>query len=204
MEGAPAYEQRRVSSNTSGATAAAASAAYTAGGGWNRRDTREPRQGEGSAGVGGAGAGGAGAGERQRCVLEDFTACSKSHLWKLMMSFYDRKGVESWSQVCLPFTSLEMGCVGLVQFGLFSWCCVYSYHSAPRLLSLSALSSAGCSIVGCRHTYPVFRSDTLARLPEMFEGFQFCGGSLSVWALCPCDEMWSGEAEKMVDTAVTY
>lgn len=41
------------------------------------------------------------AGERsnERCVLEDFTQCSKSHLWKLMMSFYDRKGVESWSQV---------------------------------------------------------------------------------------------------------
>lgn len=37
--------------------------------------------------------------ERHRCVLEDFTPCSKSHLWKLMMSFYDRKGVESWSQV---------------------------------------------------------------------------------------------------------
>lgn len=35
----------------------------------------------------------------ERCVLEDFTQCSKSHLWKLMMSFYDRKGVESWSQV---------------------------------------------------------------------------------------------------------
>lgn len=36
---------------------------------------------------------------KDRCVLEDFTQCSKSHLWKLMMSFYDRKGVESWSQV---------------------------------------------------------------------------------------------------------
>lgn len=36
---------------------------------------------------------------KSRCVLEDFTPCSKSHLWKLMMSFYDRKGVESWSQV---------------------------------------------------------------------------------------------------------
>lgn len=36
---------------------------------------------------------------KARCVLEDFTPCSKSHLWKLMMSFYDRKGVESWSQV---------------------------------------------------------------------------------------------------------
>ncbi|CAM9408782.1 unnamed protein product [Scytosiphon promiscuus] len=38
----------------------------------------------------------------ERCVLEDFTQCSKSHLWKLMMSFYDRKGVESWSQGIVP------------------------------------------------------------------------------------------------------
>jgi hypothetical protein len=37
-----------------------------------------------------------------RCVLEDFTRCSESHLWKLMMSFYDRKGVESWSQGIVP------------------------------------------------------------------------------------------------------
>lgn len=37
-----------------------------------------------------------------RCVLEDFTQCSQSHLWKLMMSFYDRKGVESWSQGIVP------------------------------------------------------------------------------------------------------
>lgn len=44
------------------------------------------------------GGGGAGLG-KERCVLEDFTPCSTSHLWKLMMSFYDRKGVESWSQV---------------------------------------------------------------------------------------------------------
>lgn len=41
---------------------------------------------------------------KERCVLEDFTQCSKSHLWKLMMSFYDRKGVESWSQVGLTRT----------------------------------------------------------------------------------------------------
>lgn len=50
--------------------------------------------------------------ERQRCVLEDFTPCSKSHLWKLMMSFYDRKGVESWSQVgitgCQAFVCFPM------------------------------------------------------------------------------------------------
>lgn len=35
-------------------------------------------------------------------MLEDFTQCSKSHLWKLMMSFYDRKGPESWSQGIVP------------------------------------------------------------------------------------------------------
>jgi len=37
-----------------------------------------------------------------RCVLETFTRCSDSLLWKLMMSFYDRKGVESWSQGIVP------------------------------------------------------------------------------------------------------
>jgi hypothetical protein len=40
--------------------------------------------------------------KQERCVLEDFTQCSKSHLWKLMMSFYDRKGPESWSQGIVP------------------------------------------------------------------------------------------------------
>ena len=38
----------------------------------------------------------------ERWVLEDFTQCSKSHLWKLMMSFYDRKGPDSWSQGIVP------------------------------------------------------------------------------------------------------
>jgi hypothetical protein len=38
----------------------------------------------------------------ERCQLEDFTRCSESHLWKLMMSFYDRKGIESWSQGVVP------------------------------------------------------------------------------------------------------
>ena len=38
----------------------------------------------------------------QRCALEDFTRCSESHLWRLMMSFYDRKGVKSWSQGIVP------------------------------------------------------------------------------------------------------
>jgi hypothetical protein len=37
-----------------------------------------------------------------RCVLEDYTQCSRSHLWKLMMSFYDRKGPESWSHGIVP------------------------------------------------------------------------------------------------------
>lgn len=39
---------------------------------------------------------------QERCTLEDFTRCSTSHLWKLMMSFYDRKGIESWSQGVVP------------------------------------------------------------------------------------------------------
>jgi len=38
----------------------------------------------------------------ERCVLEQFTRCSESHLWKLMMSFYDRKGIDSWSQGVVP------------------------------------------------------------------------------------------------------
>mmetsp|Transcript_30001 Transcript_30001/g.95877 ORF Transcript_30001/g.95877 Transcript_30001/m.95877 type:complete len:629 (-) Transcript_30001:233-2119(-) len=37
-----------------------------------------------------------------RCVLEDYTKCSESHLWKLMMSFYDRKGPDSWAQGIVP------------------------------------------------------------------------------------------------------
>ena len=40
--------------------------------------------------------------QHARCVLEDFTRCSDSLLWKLMMSFYDRKGVDSWSQGIVP------------------------------------------------------------------------------------------------------
>lgn len=38
----------------------------------------------------------------ERCVLEDFTQCSKSHLWKLMMSYYDRKGPGAWSSCVVP------------------------------------------------------------------------------------------------------
>ena len=38
----------------------------------------------------------------ERTVLEDFKACRDCHLWKLMMSFYDRKGPDSWSQGIVP------------------------------------------------------------------------------------------------------
>lgn len=38
----------------------------------------------------------------ERCQLEDYTPFSKCHLWKLMMSFYDREGVESWAQGIVP------------------------------------------------------------------------------------------------------
>lgn len=38
----------------------------------------------------------------ERCQLEEFTAFSKCHLWRLMMSFYDRQGVESWAQGIVP------------------------------------------------------------------------------------------------------
>lgn len=40
--------------------------------------------------------------EPSRTVLEDFTSFSKCHLWKLMMSFYDRQGVDSWAQGIVP------------------------------------------------------------------------------------------------------
>jgi len=40
--------------------------------------------------------------EAECAVLEDFKKCSESLLWKLMMSFYDKKGVESWSQGIVP------------------------------------------------------------------------------------------------------
>ncbi|CEG46653.1 Tetratricopeptide TPR1 [Plasmopara halstedii] len=38
----------------------------------------------------------------KRCQLEDFTPFARCHLWKLMMSFYDRQGVESWAQGIVP------------------------------------------------------------------------------------------------------
>lgn len=37
-----------------------------------------------------------------RCELEPFTPFARCHLWKLMMSFYDRQGVESWAQGIVP------------------------------------------------------------------------------------------------------
>ena len=37
-----------------------------------------------------------------RFILEDFVPLSKSHLWKLMMSFYDRKGPKSWTEGGVP------------------------------------------------------------------------------------------------------
>ncbi|RHY61966.1 hypothetical protein DYB38_009847 [Aphanomyces astaci] len=38
----------------------------------------------------------------ERFELEAFTPFSSSHLWKLMSSFYDRQGVESWAQGIVP------------------------------------------------------------------------------------------------------
>jgi hypothetical protein len=38
----------------------------------------------------------------KRRILQDYTRCSESHLWKLMMSFYDRKGIDSWSSGVVP------------------------------------------------------------------------------------------------------
>jgi hypothetical protein len=34
--------------------------------------------------------------------MEGFKKCSESILWPLMMSFYDKKGVDSWSQGIVP------------------------------------------------------------------------------------------------------
>ncbi|CAM9533973.1 unnamed protein product, partial [Chrysoparadoxa australica] len=35
--------------------------------------------------------------------LEGFTRFSESHIWKIMMSFYDKTGVESWSHGIVPY-----------------------------------------------------------------------------------------------------
>uniref|UniRef100_A0A7S4UV03 Uncharacterized protein n=1 Tax=Ditylum brightwellii TaxID=49249 RepID=A0A7S4UV03_9STRA len=38
----------------------------------------------------------------RRTRLEGFVRCSESHLWTLMMNFYERKGVDSWSKGIVP------------------------------------------------------------------------------------------------------
>ncbi|CAM9108344.1 unnamed protein product [Choristocarpus tenellus] len=70
-------------------------------------DTIQGGKGKGGEGVGRGdsldeNSNGRGHTSTERCVLEDYTRCSQSHLWELMMSFYDRKGVESWSQGIVP------------------------------------------------------------------------------------------------------
>eukprot|EP01084_Bolivina_argentea_P016074 30121_1 len=39
---------------------------------------------------------------QQLCKLENFCHMSNSHLWKLMTSFYERKGIDSWSHGIVP------------------------------------------------------------------------------------------------------
>lgn len=82
-----------------------------------------------------------GAGNNDRCVLEDYMQCSKSHLWRLMMSFYDRKGVESWSQVgrllvnsCLLVAAAHE--TSMCSDGL-SLCCSQLRQCSLRILSTS-------------------------------------------------------------------
>ncbi len=38
----------------------------------------------------------------RRSVAEDFRRCSDSKMWKLMMDFYDSKGIHSWSKGIVP------------------------------------------------------------------------------------------------------
>ena len=67
--------------------------------------TMPERPGGSASGPGGGGNATPGAGDAttampvppppQRTVLGGFTKCSESLLWKLMMSLYDKKGVES-------------------------------------------------------------------------------------------------------------
>jgi hypothetical protein len=40
--------------------------------------------------------------EAQRFILEDFTRFSQSHLWKLVLSLYERAGIENWSDGIVP------------------------------------------------------------------------------------------------------
>lgn len=62
----------------------------------------------------------------ERCVLEQFTQCSKSHLWKLMMSYYDRKGPSAWSSCIVPnfitSNSFIANCYAKVLLGYISDC----------------------------------------------------------------------------------
>lgn len=41
--------------------------------------------------------------EEIRTEIERYTRFSDCHLWKLLMSFYDRTGVDSWAQGIIPF-----------------------------------------------------------------------------------------------------
>lgn len=75
-----------------------------------------------------------GASNNDRCVLEDYTQCSKSHLWRLMMSFYDRKGVESWSQVGPPGTALV---VLVAASSRDRYCDGLSFDTAPVATSVN-------------------------------------------------------------------
>ncbi|OQR87564.1 hypothetical protein ACHHYP_08517 [Achlya hypogyna] len=40
--------------------------------------------------------------EQERCQIEPFTPFSTCHLWRLMSSFYERQGVESWALGIVP------------------------------------------------------------------------------------------------------
>ena len=37
-----------------------------------------------------------------RFILEDFNKFSESHLWDLMLAFYDQKGPNSWAENIVP------------------------------------------------------------------------------------------------------
>ena len=40
--------------------------------------------------------------KQSRKVLEGFKRCSDSNMWKLMMDFYDEKGINSWAKGIVP------------------------------------------------------------------------------------------------------
>ena len=88
----------------------------------------------------------------ERCVLEDFTQCSKSHLWKLMMSFYDRKGPDSWSQGIVPHfitcntfigKSYAQVSIDILQFIIYNL-------SSYSLINVFC----GCLVIGFAWIYP--------------------------------------------------